>query len=177
MSISLSGEHCEGIPKDFTLLYNQASAPMQILSEASDGKIAMEGTVEYKCDVRPIESDEYRKLVRQRKEKSEIKLHQVQSISGTEQMRKLRMAAKDPNKRVKEETVKRERMSKEDLIDFLFGLFSERKNWDLKSITERSNQPVTWLKEVLPEIAEYKKMGPLKNTFELKPEFQRDLLT
>ena len=63
-------------------------------------------------------------------------------------------------------------MPREALIDVLFAAFERYQFWNLRGITDYSNQPMAWLREVLNDIAIYHKRGPHKNMYELKPEYK-----
>ena len=53
----------------------------------------------------------------------------------------------------------------------LFTLFGEWPYWNLQGLIERTNQPQSYLKEVLSEIAEIQKRGPNNGTWRLKEEY------
>lgn len=52
-------------------------------------------------------------------------------------------------------------MAKNQLLDQLFALFKEKPFWSVKDLRLRTEQPESYLKEVLPEIAMQHKSGPV----------------
>lgn len=50
-------------------------------------------------------------------------------------------------------------MAKNQLLDQLFALFKEKPFWSVKDLRLRTEQPESYLKEVLPEIAMQHKSG------------------
>ena len=45
-------------------------------------------------------------------------------------------------------------------------------HWNFAQLHKETDQPVTWLKEVLLSIAVFKKGGPTQQHWELKPEYR-----
>ena len=45
-------------------------------------------------------------------------------------------------------------------------------HWNFAQLHKETDQPVTWLKEVLLSIAVFKKGGPMQQHWELKPEYR-----
>lgn len=66
---------------------------------------------------------------------------------------------------------KRERLPREDLVNAIFGIYQTATHFTLKQLTEKTQQPQVWLKEVLGELCNLNKRGPKTGTYELKPEF------
>eukprot|EP00210_Caulerpa_lentillifera_P007044 g6738.t1 len=77
-------------------------------------------------------------------------------------------------KRETERKLKRARMEKGDLETKLFSLFEDKKHWTIASLQKRTEQPLTWLKEVLSGIAVLNRSGTYAGSYELKPEFVQD---
>ncbi len=103
-----------------------------------EGKVAFEGTVEHKCDIKPNISPEYRKLMRGRLEKSMKKERVTQTIQAADV--EYRAVGRDLNKKRKAEE-KRARIDKDELMNAVFSIFEKRTFFDLKSITSMTNQP------------------------------------
>jgi transcription initiation factor TFIIF subunit beta len=61
---------------------------------------------------------------------------------------------------------------REDLLDMIFSAFEDTPQYNLKSLTQRTNQPQAWLKEVLADVCTLHKRGPLSGLYELKPEYK-----
>jgi transcription initiation factor TFIIF subunit beta len=66
------------------------------------------------------------------------------------------------------------RMPRNQLLDALFALFRQRKQWPIKLLREKTQQPEMYLKEVLSEIASFHRNGEFSGTWELMPSFKGD---
>jgi transcription initiation factor TFIIF subunit beta len=69
--------------------------------------------------------------------------------------------------------LKRERLPKEDVMNILFAAFEKYSYWNLKGLVQHSDQPVSYLKEILNEICIFNQRGPYKNMYQLKPEYKK----
>ena len=67
---------------------------------------------------------------------------------------------------------RRGRVEKNELLSMLFELFKEHKEYDLETLTEETNQPQQYVKEVLEEICDFSKKGKAKGMYSLKKEYQ-----
>lgn len=67
---------------------------------------------------------------------------------------------------------KRQRIPREDLENMVFKLFESKAYWSLKELTESTDQPVSFLKEVLNDICTLHRRGKYKSKYELKPEYK-----
>lgn len=65
-------------------------------------------------------------------------------------------------------------MDKPELIARMFELFSEKPYWSIAPLKARLQQPDTWLREVLKEIAVQIKDGKYANMWELKDDWKLD---
>ncbi|EST05332.1 Transcription initiation factor IIF, beta subunit [Kalmanozyma brasiliensis GHG001] len=63
------------------------------------------------------------------------------------------------------------RMPKNELLDMLFGLFERWQYWSLKKLRTETQQPESYLREVLTGIADLHKRGPYVGNWSLKPEY------
>ncbi|GJJ08176.1 hypothetical protein Clacol_002384 [Clathrus columnatus] len=64
------------------------------------------------------------------------------------------------------------RMPKNQLLDQLFQLFNEKQYWSVKELRLRTEQPETYLKEVLPQIAMQHKSGSQNGLWELMKNYK-----
>ena len=64
------------------------------------------------------------------------------------------------------------RMPKNQLLDLLFKLFGEKETWPIKLLREKTQQPETFLKETLSDIAFLHRSGEHNGTWELKENFK-----
>jgi transcription initiation factor TFIIF subunit beta len=142
MTVTVGGKYAEAFPKQYNLFYNQATAPMQIFAQDKEGQLSMEGTVEYKCDIKPQFGQDYESLCRDRLEQSLKKPRSLKTIEDTTpEMTKASLI--QFNKKNKYERSKK--LEKDELLDLLFGLFEKDKHWEMKSLSNESKQPVVSL--------------------------------
>jgi len=179
-------------PKSYTLNITKDLVPMHIFSETPQGKLRVEGKVEHKFDMKPTNignNDEYRKLCRERLNKSMVKTRTTQVLTNDRggYMRPPPIDAwpvstftsKDNKKKAPSSTVKvpegkRIRRERGELEEIVFKLFERRPNWALKQLVEETDQPVAFLKEVLNDLCIYNKRGANQGTYELKLEYKRN---
>ncbi|BBM98477.1 transcription initiation factor TFIIF subunit beta [Marchantia polymorpha subsp. ruderalis] len=185
-TMDVSAKDPDAPPKSYDLNFTKDVVPMHIFSETSQGKIAVEGKVEHKFDMKPtsLGDEEYRKLCRERLNKSLVKSRTLQRLENDRGsfMRPMPMAmwsstgAKDKKKPIpppKQPEGKRIRRERNELEDIVFKLFERQPNWTLKQLVQETDQPVAFLKEVLNDLCIYNKRGANQGTYELKPEYKR----
>ncbi|KAJ7295795.1 hypothetical protein O6H91_Y064900 [Diphasiastrum complanatum] len=182
--MELKGKESAEIPKGYDLNFTKDMVPMHIFSENPQGKLATEGKVEHKFDMKPnsMVDDEYRKLCRERLNKSREKTRTLQvlqndrgsfmrplpmqwPVAGPKDKKKVLIPAKGPEG-------KRIRRERNELEDIVFKLFERQPNWALKQLVQETDQPVAFLKEVLNDLCVYNKRGANQGTYELKPEYK-----
>ncbi|XP_047337092.1 transcription initiation factor IIF subunit beta-like [Impatiens glandulifera] len=175
-------------PKNYSLNMFKDFVPMSVFSETTQGKVAVEGKVEHKFDMKPHNTnlEEYSKMCRERTNKSNIKNRQVQVIDNDRGMHMRPMpgmvglissSSKDKKKPVpvKPSDVKRTRRDRGELEDIMFKLFERQPNWALKQLVQETDQPAQFLKEILNELCVYNKRGSNQGTYELKPEYKKSI--
>ncbi|KAH8961167.1 hypothetical protein BDL97_05G036800 [Sphagnum fallax] len=166
-SMTLVEKEATTAPKAFTLNFTKDLVPMHIFSETPQGRVAVEGKVEHKFDMKPTNmgnNDEaYRKLCRDRLNKSMLKTRTTQDSK-----KKIAPGA------IKAPEGKRIRKERGELEDIVFKLFERRPNWALKQLVEETDQPVAFLKEILNDLCMYNKRGANQGTYELKPEYRKN---
>lgn len=175
-------------PKSYSLNMFKDFVPMCVFSESNQGKVAMEGKVEHKFDMKPHEKnmEEYGRLCRERTNKSMIKNRQIQVIDNDHGVHMRPMPgmvglissnSKDKKKAqpVKQTEVKRTRRDRGELEDIMFKLFERQPNWALKQLVQETDQPAQFLKEILNELCVYNKRGTNQGTYELKPEYKKSV--
>ncbi|KAL9449096.1 hypothetical protein AB3S75_011098 [Citrus x aurantiifolia] len=175
-------------PKSYSLNMFKDFVPMSVFSESNQGKVAMEGKVEHKFDMKPHEKnmEEYGRLCRERTNKSMIKNRQIQVIDNDHGVHMRPMPgmvglissnSKDKKKAqpVKQTEVKRTRRDRGELEDIMFKLFERQPNWALKQLVQETDQPAQFLKEILNELCVYNKRGTNQGTYELKPEYKKSV--
>ncbi|KAF9587049.1 hypothetical protein IFM89_039735 [Coptis chinensis] len=176
------------MPKKYSLNMFKDFVPMGVFAEGNPGKIAVEGKVEHKFDMKPHNEniEAYGKLCRERTDKSKIKNRQIQMIDNDrgEHMRirpgtvgLISSISKDKKKTapVKASDMKRTRRDRRELEDIMFKLFERQPNWSLKKLVHETDQPEQFLKEILQELCVYNKRGTNQGTYELKPEYKKSV--
>ncbi|XP_021758352.1 general transcription factor IIF subunit 2-like [Chenopodium quinoa] len=171
-------------PRSYSLNMFKDFVPMSIFSE-SQGKVAVEGKVEHKFDMKPHNEnfEEYGRLCRERTNKSMIKNRQIQVIDNDRGVHMRPMpglfglgtTSKEKKKTapVKPVEMKRTRRDRGELEDIMFKLFERKPNWALKQLVQETDQPAQFLKEILNELCVYNKRGTNQGTYELKPEYKK----
>ncbi|XWS24431.1 hypothetical protein CRYUN_Cryun28dG0101400 [Craigia yunnanensis] len=187
-TMEMAGSETGRIPKSYSLNMFKDFVPMCVFSEASQDRLAMEGKVEHKFDMKPHEEniEEYGRLCRERTNKSMIKNRQIQVIDNDRGVHMRPMPGmvglissnpKDKKKTtpVKQTEVKRTRRDRGELEDIMFKLFERQPNWALKQLVQETDQPAQFLKEILNELCVYNKRGTNQGTYELKPEYKKSV--
>eukprot|EP00249_Psilotum_nudum_P011002 c22906_g1_i1 orf=743-1531(-) len=182
-SMELSTKETTGIPKGYGLNFTKDLIPMYIFSETAQGKLAVEGKVEHKFDMKPndFSNDEYRRLCRERLHKYTLKARPIQVLENDygDLMRPSPVAAwpistsKKKAPAAKAPEAKRIRIERGDLEDMIFKLFEGQSHWALKQLVAETQQPEAFLKEVMSDLCVYNKRGPNQGKYELKPEYKR----
>eukprot|EP00850_Spirogloea_muscicola_P000749 SM000003S10994 [mRNA] locus=s3:196435:198581:+ [translate_table: standard] len=170
-------------PRQF-LLHPTDPVPIHVFSE-SEEKVVVEGKVEHKFDLQTgsADSQDYRALVRSRFEVANKPKRVIQML-GDEKGPSIQPAplttplpiSKAPKRLpagVKVSDMKRVRMDRDQLEARMFALFERQANWNLKQLTEATDQPTAFLKDILTDLCVYNKRGVNQGTYELKPEYKR----
>ncbi|KAH7567202.1 hypothetical protein JRO89_XS07G0031600 [Xanthoceras sorbifolium] len=201
-TMEMANSETVNLPKSYSLNMFKDFVPMGVFSETSQGKVAVEGKVEHKFDMKPHNEniEEYGRLCRERTNKSMVKNRQIQVIDNDHGVHMRPMPGmvglissnskvigvlsplemdvkmlKDKKKTVpvKQSDVKRTRRDRGELEDIMFKLFERQPNWALKQLVQETDQPAQFLKEILNELCVYNKRGTNQGTYELKPEYKK----
>ncbi|KAI9113155.1 hypothetical protein K1719_015680 [Acacia pycnantha] len=188
-TMEMAGTDAVNMPKTYSLNMFKDFVPMCVFSEANQGKVAMEGKVEHKFDMKPHGEniEEYGRLCRERTNKSMIRNRQIQVIDNDRGVLMRPMPgmvglissnSKDKKKTqpVKQSDTKRTRRDRGELEDIMFKLFERQPNWALKQLVQETDQPAQFLKEILNELCVYNKRGANQGTYELKPEYKKSVV-
>ncbi|EFJ21220.1 transcription factor, partial [Selaginella moellendorffii] len=174
--------------KAYSLNLQKDVVPTHIFSD-TQGRLAVEGKVERKFDIKPNSKarEEYRQLCRERDRKFNMKTRTIQVLKDDRGnlMRPalpptiMLQSSKDAAKRkapvnAKNNDGKRTRRERGELEDHVFKLFEQQANWALKQLVQRTDQPVAFLKEILNDLCTYNKRGTNQGTYELKPEYRKN---
>ncbi|KAL6995746.1 DNA helicase [Sarracenia purpurea var. burkii] len=187
-TMEMAGNEIGNMPKSYLLNMSKDFVPMCIFSESNQGKVTVEGKVEHKFDMKPHNEnmEEYRRMCRERTNKSMIKNRQIQVIDNDRGVHMRPMpgmvglvASTSKEKKkitpVKGSDVKRTRRDRGELEDIMFKLFEKQPNWALKQLVQETDQPAQFLKEILNELCNYNKRGTNQGTYELKPEYKKSV--
>jgi len=163
--------------------------PNQLNKRLRSTKLA--GKVHHKVSLRNIMSKEYEAKIRlrsaeaNRPNKQISKLYSSKSDAdmGTTNLKMIQSGAaqntagfgtlgKKNKAPVKGEFERAARISRDELLDLLFSLFTpEKQFWSMKELRAKTVQPEVYLKEVLTDIGVFHKAGSNVNHWSLKPEY------
>ncbi|KGG51383.1 hypothetical protein DI09_37p200 [Mitosporidium daphniae] len=174
-----SNSHTAHLPQEYDMVFLKQSKANNIFSEEQNSAIAIEGKIEHECHLRPSSVNQaYRDVIKARNlhfNKPKRTLQLIDSIKegvGASFMRPLPQSVVLTGGRRKIPVeLRRERLPKEALLDFLFTAFEKFKYWNFKDILEYTKQPSNYLKEVLAEICDLNKRGDFKGCYQLKAEY------
>lgn len=128
------------------------------------------GRVTRALDVRPHMDDSYQRVLETRIRKYTEPERAAKVLDSNEV--NLTMAATNASqvhKRQKKEVAdKRARMDRLDLVPMMHRLFDQKTHWTMKELLKATEQPASYLKEVLLEICEKHNQGPHIHTWSLK---------
>lgn len=68
--------------------------------------------------------------------------------------------------------LKAARLPRNELKDLIFGCFKRFKYWAVRTMKKELDQPETYLKEVLEEVAVMARSGFYANHWQLRPEYE-----
>ncbi|XP_010253576.1 PREDICTED: general transcription factor IIF subunit 2 [Nelumbo nucifera] len=185
-TMELVGNEPGNGPKCYSLDMSKDFIPMCVFSETSQGRVAMEGKVLHKFDMKPHNENigDYGKLCRERTNKYMVKTRQIQVIDNDRgvHMRPmpgmvglLTSGSKDKKKTVpvKGSDLKRSRRDRGEMEEIMFKLFERQPNWTLRQLIQETDQPEQFVKDILKDLCIYNNKGSNQGTYELKPEYKR----
>lgn len=142
--------------------------------EVKPDKLSMEGTIVEKLECRPFADSIYMKL----KQKSIVKLNQPKrKLERLDTVVTTFKPISDHKHNIEYEKKKKidgkkSRTDKTAVMDMLFNAFEKHQYYNIKDLVTITNQPISYLKEILKEICDYSVKNPHKNTWYLKPEYR-----
>lgn len=165
-----------GVGNQNLMVYSQQPTESSVSSsaEAITERISLEGKVLQRAECRPVADTNYLKLKKLQMESVQKPKREVQQLTGVVNMYKPVSDHQhniQHNKKLKEEG-KRIRQDKEQVMDKLFSVFEKHQYYNISDLVRLTNQPITYLKEILKEICTYNVKAPHKNMWELKPEYR-----
>nr|CAH0098520.1 unnamed protein product [Daphnia galeata] len=183
MCLQEKGE--EPIPKEHGLIvshitsqtlgvFSQQTTPASANSPMETEKITFEGKVAQKLECRPTANASYMKLKRDCLIKAAQPTRIVKQLDRVVQSYKP-ISDHKHNKEFEEKKKaegKKARDDKGKVMDMLFAAFEKHQYYNIKDLVKITNQPVTYLKEILKDVCVYNLKNPHKNMWELKPEYR-----
>ncbi|RHZ51050.1 hypothetical protein Glove_485g15 [Diversispora epigaea] len=150
----------------------------------ADTSVTLSGTVKANYNMKPSVNTEYSKKVRERTKKASKPERKIRILEEFENrgayippggvstaMTKFSgLVQKKPKVTMEQKTT---RKPKNELLDLLFGAFSQYAYWTFRGLKDYAKQPESYLKEVLSEIAILDKKGHYNNCYHLKPEYSQ----
>ncbi|KAI3986196.1 hypothetical protein MKX01_004340 [Papaver californicum] len=186
-TMEMAKNDSENAPKCYSLDMHKESIPMCVFSQMKEGKIAVEGKVLQKFDMKPHSESiqDYSRLCRERTNKYMVKTRQVKVIEndrGEHMMPKpailsyMSSTSKNPNSvPTKVPDARRSRRDRVEMEGIMFQLFERQPNWTLRQLIQETDQPEQFLKDILKELCVYNNRGTNQGSYELKPEYRRSV--
>jgi len=170
-----TSEPQETVPKEHQfVISNISKQSLAIFSQGGD-KVAIEGHVTQKAECRPVANDmRYMQLKRQAISKSSQPVRCTKQIGHVVNVYKPVSDHKNniEFEQQKKSEGKKSRENREKVLEMLFGAFEKHQYYNIKDLVRITNQPITYLKEILKDICNYNLKNPHKNMWELKPEYR-----
>lgn len=137
-------------------------------------KIAIEGKVIQRAECRPVADRNYMQLKKQQMLTMNKPRREIQQISGVVNMYKpvTNHAANISHQKEQKDKGKRIRQDKDEVMNKLFAVFEKHQYYNIQDLVRVTDQPITYLKEILKEIGIYNVKAPHKNMWELRPEYR-----
>eukprot|EP00051_Salpingoeca_urceolata_P032612 m.16533 g.16533 ORF g.16533 m.16533 type:complete len:242 (+) comp5272_c0_seq1:158-883(+) len=156
------------VPSKLDLVLNKEAPCMAILSQNKEGlESVLEGSVGSKYDCRYRQGARYDAFAANRQRQATT--YQQSREAQKKDIRRFKptMGVRKPRN-----TLKNIRMPVEELKHKLFDLFGKHEYYKLDQLHALTQQPKTFLRQVLGEIAEINKTNPHKNMWHLKADFK-----
>lgn len=160
--------------QNLVVFSEQKETPSGTSAEEISDKIAIEGKVIQRAECRPVADSNYLRLKKQQMTTSNKPEREVKLISTVVNPYKPvsdHVGNIAHQKKMKEDG-KRIRLDKDQVMNKLFAGFEKHQYYNIQDLVRLTNQPITYLKEILKEICVYNVKAPHKNMWELKPEYR-----
>jgi transcription initiation factor TFIIF subunit beta len=164
------------IPREHKVhLQSFGNQSMYVFSEDSEGKLAAEGKVVQKAEMQPQQNKMYLQLKKKQMVDAQEPKYQIQQIKETTVSTFKPKSYHQPDQehlQKRKELGRRARQDREVVLDQLFTAFQAHQYYTFKDLVQKTEQPPTYLKEILREVCKYNTKNPHKNMYELKPEYR-----
>ncbi|KAL8842727.1 MAG: hypothetical protein Q9170_000383 [Blastenia crenularia] len=158
----------------------------QPYSKTIPKQTALVGQIQTEVNCLPVENADYRRTMDARtraamtKTRRETKMvdrepqGRVYAPTGLRQSNPFEMGFTKQTKpnAGKASQYKAARIPANELKDLIFECFKDYTYWPMKALKDRLDQPETYLRQVLDEIAQLVRNGTYANSWQLKPEYQ-----
>ncbi|XP_017279406.1 general transcription factor IIF subunit 2 isoform X1 [Kryptolebias marmoratus] len=163
------------VPKEYPFrMHTVGGQTMAVFSQRDTGEISLEGMVVHRAECRPVASENYMKIKR-------LQIESVRPQRLSQQLDRAVTTIFKPvanhNFNVEHEKKKKSegkmvRAEQQVVLDMLFSAFEKHQYYSFKDLVDITKQPVSYLKDILREIAVCSRKGAQKSTWELKPEYR-----
>lgn len=171
-------EQKTAVTKDHTFVIspipNQSLAVFSVTSGPESDKLSLEGKVVQRADCRPINNKNYLDLKKDSFRRAIEPQRKALKLSAPVVTYKPKANHESNVKyeKIKKFQGKKSRDDKDQVMEKLFALFEKHQYYKINDLVKATNQPVTYLKEILKDVCTYNMKAPHKNMWELKPEYR-----
>ena len=139
----------------------------------SQGSLTMEGRIMKRAECQPPDSLAYLKMkIGHFENSSKPTRHIIQIDKAAVKFKPVAQHAEDVARaKAKKEGAKSVRLDKDVLREHIFHAFEKHQYYRLQDLQQLLNQPASYVKEILGEIAVYNAQPPHKSMWSLKPEY------
>lgn len=157
-------------------IQSAAAAMTSATTSNNNERIAFEGDVKFRGELRPTGDGSYMSLksslIKQAARPTRVTQILDKAVTSYKPRGAAQLAHEADLRRRKDEPKKTMREDKEIVQGRLFAAFEKRQYYNIKDLERITNQPVPYLKEILKEICNYCSKSTNKNMWELKPEYR-----
>jgi hypothetical protein len=141
----------------------------------AQSKWHLAGPIRRKLHMRPQLSKAYMDYAKQKRVTAEVPQYNITAVERVID-RGPKVFHHELEEKIDAERAKdrRERMDRDLLLELLHKAFRRREFWTLRELVQETDQPLTFLREVIEEIAEYNTRGENKGTYQIKASLRHD---
>lgn len=165
------------IPREHKFaISNVSHQKLAVFSEQFDDKqsnrrLVLEGNVVQKGECRPIADSLYMDLKKQRIVEARLPARLVKQLDKAVVNYKPMVTTRVETESKRKNEQKKSREDKDKVMDMLFTAFEKHQYYLLKDLEKITKQPISYLKDILKEIAFFNQKMPYKNMWSLKSEY------
>lgn len=158
------------------ILTQTKDAPSNPNDNSNNERIAFEGDVKFRGELRPTGDMSYMSLKTNliREAAKPVRVTQIldKAVTSYKPRGATQLAHEADMRKKKEESKKSVREDKEIVQARLFAAFEKQQFYNIKDLVRITNQSIPYLKEILKEICNYCSKSTHKSMWELKPEYR-----